>query len=86
MTKRTFISKSGDQYEWEETPEVLAALEHYINQNIRSSNSKFPNLDKSTPWYNFTLYMESCNSLGFKPSITSYVRYNTFYKSSFLEK
>jgi hypothetical protein len=26
MTKRTFISKSGDQYEWEETPEVLAAL------------------------------------------------------------
>jgi hypothetical protein len=26
MTKRTFISKSGDQYEWEETPEVLEAL------------------------------------------------------------
>jgi hypothetical protein len=26
MTKRTFITKSGDQYEWEETPEVLEAL------------------------------------------------------------
>ena len=26
MTTRTYITKSGDQYEWEETPEVLAAL------------------------------------------------------------
>jgi hypothetical protein len=42
MTKRTFISKSGDQYEWEETPEVWRLWQHYINQNIRSSNSKFP--------------------------------------------
>lgn len=26
MTTRTYITKSGDQYEWEETPEVLEAL------------------------------------------------------------
>ena len=26
MTTRTYITKSGDQYEWEETQEVLEAL------------------------------------------------------------
>ena len=26
MTTRQFITKSGDTFEWEETPEVLAAL------------------------------------------------------------
>ncbi|MCJ7714015.1 hypothetical protein MUO66_06115 [Candidatus Bathyarchaeota archaeon] len=26
MTTRTYITKSGDQYEWEETTEVLASL------------------------------------------------------------
>jgi len=26
MTTRTYITKSGDQYEWEETTQVLAAL------------------------------------------------------------
>jgi hypothetical protein len=26
MTKRTYITKSGDQYEWEETKEVVEAL------------------------------------------------------------
>jgi hypothetical protein len=26
MTKRTYITKSGDQYEWEENAEVLEAL------------------------------------------------------------
>lgn len=28
MTKRTYITKSGDTYEWEETPELV----EYINQ------------------------------------------------------
>lgn len=26
MTKRTFISKSGETWEWEETPETIKAL------------------------------------------------------------
>lgn len=26
MTTRTYVTKSGDTYEWEETPEVLEAL------------------------------------------------------------
>jgi hypothetical protein len=34
MTTRTYITKSGDQYEWEETPEVLEALKvlHQLQQ------------------------------------------------------
>ena len=26
MTKRSFLTKSGDTYEWEETPELIEAL------------------------------------------------------------
>ena len=59
-------------------------LNNYINHQVRSS-SKFSALDNSTPWYNFHLYMESCNSLGFRPSVSSYVRYNAYYKSLFTE-
>ena len=29
MTKRTFVVKSGDTWEWEETPEFVAALAKY---------------------------------------------------------
>jgi hypothetical protein len=29
MTKRTFVVKSGDTWEWEETPEFLEALSKY---------------------------------------------------------
>jgi len=54
-------------------------------ENCKFTQSKFPTLDPKTPWYNFNLYVESCNSLGFKPSITSYIRYNTYYKSLFKE-
>ena len=43
MTTRTYITKSGDQYEWEETPEVLAALKVLHEQQRvpanRSNNS-----------------------------------------------
>jgi len=56
-----------------------------FQENCNFTQSDFPTLDPSAPWYNFHLYMESCNSLGFKPSITSYVRYNTYYKSLFQE-
>ena len=28
MTKRTFVTKSGDTYEWEETPELVEALQN----------------------------------------------------------
>ena len=29
MTTRTYVTKSGDTYEWEETPEVIAAIQAY---------------------------------------------------------
>lgn len=50
------------------------------------NRSEYPALDCTTPWYNFNLYCESCYSLGFKPSLSSYIRYNTYYKSLFKEK
>ena len=31
MTKRTYTTKSGDTYEWEETTEVVEALKQYHN-------------------------------------------------------
>jgi hypothetical protein len=44
MTTRTYVTKSGDTYEWEETPEVLEALKnlHQIhgNSNRESESPK----------------------------------------------
>ena len=37
MTKRTYITKSGDQYEWEENAEVLEALKQ-LHQSQSESN------------------------------------------------
>jgi hypothetical protein len=43
MTKRTYITKSGDQYEWEETPEVLEALKQlHQQQSVPSTGSDNP--------------------------------------------
>jgi hypothetical protein len=42
MTKRTFITKSGDQYEWEETPEVLAALEQLHQPKLQEQQQQVP--------------------------------------------
>ncbi len=43
MTKRTYISKSGDQYEWDETPEVLEALKQlHQQQQVPSTGSDDP--------------------------------------------
>lgn len=37
---RTFVDKNGNSWEWEETPEVVAALQVYWNLvNERSSQS-----------------------------------------------
>lgn len=33
MTTRTYVTKSGDTYEWEETPETVKALEEYHSKN-----------------------------------------------------
>jgi len=38
-------------------------------------------LDVTTPWYEFLSYLECCNSLCIKPSITRFVAYNRYYNS-----
>ena len=39
MTKREFLTKSGDTYEWEETDEVLKAVER-LHETIRQNKLK----------------------------------------------
>tara|TARA_B100001939_G_scaffold314524_1_gene299031 strand:+ start:520 stop:663 length:144 start_codon:yes stop_codon:yes gene_type:complete len=41
MTKRKFITKSGDTFEWEETEEVRKAVER-LHQTIRDLEKKAP--------------------------------------------
>jgi len=39
VTKREFLTKSGDTYEWEETDEVLKAVER-LHETIRQNKLK----------------------------------------------
>lgn len=43
-------------------------------------NQKYPALDPTTSFYEFTSYLECCNSLGVKPSLTRFMRYNNYLK------
>ena len=45
MTKRTFTGKGGETWEWEETPEVLEALEKLHNPNLKRPNERPTNND-----------------------------------------
>ena len=60
-------------------------IESIIRKNMGYGDLMYPTLDPNTPWYNFNLYCESCYSLGFRPSVTSFGRYNQYYKSLFNE-
>ena len=37
MTLRTYVTKSGDTYEWEETPETVEALKQ-LHQTVKQVN------------------------------------------------
>jgi len=41
---------------------------------------KFPELDPTTPWFEYLSYQECCRSLGVKESLTRFMRYNQYYK------
>ena len=41
MTKREFVTKSGDTFEWEETEEVRKAVEK-LHQTIRELEAQAP--------------------------------------------
>jgi len=48
MTKRTYTTKSGDTYEWNETPEVIAALKK-LHQTIRENNKNIVEASLNRP-------------------------------------
>lgn len=39
MTKRTFLDKNQNQWEWEETPETIQALKDLVNA-VNEANKK----------------------------------------------
>lgn len=41
MTTRQFVTKSGDTWEWEETPEVVAAVDK-LHETIRKLEAECP--------------------------------------------
>lgn len=41
MTKREFVTKSGDTFEWEETDEVRAAVDR-LHETIRELEKEAP--------------------------------------------
>jgi hypothetical protein len=52
-----------------------------LRKVIGSYDSDYPTLDSTTSHYEFLSYLECCNSLSVKPSITRFVRYNRYYRS-----
>lgn len=39
MTTRTYVTKSGDTYEWEETPETIEALKQF-HETVKQVNER----------------------------------------------
>jgi len=48
MTQRTFIDKNGNSWEWEETPEVVAALAK-LQESSKETQHKLANLKLKRP-------------------------------------
>lgn len=48
--------------------------------SIRQDPTRLPLLDPTMANYEFLCYLECCNSLNIKPSITRFVRYNKMWK------
>ena len=40
MTTRTFVDKNGNSWEWDETPEVVAALKELHKTNENATDTK----------------------------------------------
>jgi hypothetical protein len=53
---------------------------------IRQDQTRLPVLDPSMPNYNFRSYLECCESLKVKPSVTKFVKYNQYWINNFNEK
>ena len=48
MTTRQFVTSKGDTWEWEETPEVVAAVEQ-LHKTIKNTERKIANLNLKRP-------------------------------------
>ena len=48
MTTRQFVSTKGDTWEWEETPEVVAAVEQ-LHKTTKETAHKIANLKLKRP-------------------------------------
>ena len=47
MTARTYVTKSGDTYEWEETPETIEALKQ-LHETVKKVNENASNTQTTT--------------------------------------
>jgi len=54
--------------------------------SIRQDPKRLPLLDPTSPNYNFRSYLECCESLNVKSSITRFVKYNQYWANNFGEK
>ncbi len=50
-------------------------------RKIVGSNSEYPALDPTTPYYEFLSYLECCESLNIQPKVGRFISYNNYYKS-----
>ena len=48
MTTRQFVSTKGDTWEWEETPEVVAAVAH-LHKTTKETERQIANLNLKRP-------------------------------------
>ncbi len=48
MTTRQFVSAKGDTWEWEETPEVVAAVAQ-LHKTIKDTERRIANLNLKRP-------------------------------------
>jgi hypothetical protein len=52
----------------------LNSLNNYIQKN------QFPQLDPTTPWFEYNSYVECCNSLGRPVRLGGFMRYQAYLK------
>ena len=48
MTTRQFVSTKGDTWEWEETPEVIAAVAN-LHKSVKETERRIANLNLKRP-------------------------------------
>jgi len=56
-------------------------LQNFLNSsNNDIQKSQFPQIDPTTPWFEFNSYVECCNSLGRPVRLGGFMRYQAYLK------